>query len=337
MKLRFSPAANRQAGLSMIELMVALAIGLFMTAAIGGLYVTMRGGYRYQDDYARLQEAGRFAIGMIGNDIRLAGFRGSDGDEAASFINAISGTDVRRDFANPLRGYNDGGLDGGLKTAIQSAGGPAAANISSSSDALLLLGVDPLGELIVKEHDAGTKTFKVATAPSALRAGDYLLATTYARAVAFEAASVDSTGKQITYPVDLVGTSYPSGASLHRLFSRLYFIAPSPAGTGVNSLWSMERSGNAFSVAEVVHGVDQMQLTYGIDNNGDQSVNEFTATPSDWSQVIAVKIAILAVTPNDNISAAPQTYEFNGTSITATDRRVRKVFTELVTLRNRAL
>lgn len=334
MKLRFSPAANRQAGLSMIELMVALAIGLFMTAAIGGLYVTMRGGYRYQDDYARLQEAGRFAIGMIGSDLRMAGFSGSY--EPAGFINAIGGTEVRRDFANPVRGY-DNGLTDDLKTAIAAAGGPAATKLTSSSDALLLLGVDPLDALIVKEHDAGTKTFKVATAPSALRAGDYLLATTYARAVAFEAASVDSTGKQITYPVDLVGTPYPSGASLHRLFSRLYFIAPSLAGTGVNSLWSMERSGNAFSVAEVVHGVDQMQLTYGIDNNGDQSVDEFTATPSDWSQVIAVKIAILAVTPNDNISAAPQTYEFNGTSITATDRRVRKVFTELVTLRNRTL
>ena len=37
-----------QAGISLVEIMVALAIGLFMTAIIAGLYINMRGGFRYR-------------------------------------------------------------------------------------------------------------------------------------------------------------------------------------------------------------------------------------------------------------------------------------------------
>jgi type IV pilus assembly protein PilW len=67
-------SACGQAGLTLIELMIAMALGLLLLFAIGTVYVTSTQTARVQDDYARLQEAGRTALEMVGRGIRQAGY-----------------------------------------------------------------------------------------------------------------------------------------------------------------------------------------------------------------------------------------------------------------------
>lgn len=63
----------RQAGLTLVEIMVSLTLGLVVLLAIGSVYIGSRQTYRVQEDNARLQEAGKYALEVIGRSIRQSG------------------------------------------------------------------------------------------------------------------------------------------------------------------------------------------------------------------------------------------------------------------------
>ena len=63
----------RQAGMTLAELMVALAVGLGIVMAAGRLLVLANGGYAAQVESAVIDDGGRFAIDLIGRAVRRAG------------------------------------------------------------------------------------------------------------------------------------------------------------------------------------------------------------------------------------------------------------------------
>lgn len=65
---------NSQQGISMIELMVSMLIGLFLMAGIIQLFIGTKNTYRQVDASARIQENARFAFDFLGNSIRMAGY-----------------------------------------------------------------------------------------------------------------------------------------------------------------------------------------------------------------------------------------------------------------------
>lgn len=67
---------TRQSGLSLIELMVAMTLGLVITTSLGYIMVGSRATYRTQDASARVQDTGRFAIEYIARELRAAGRTG---------------------------------------------------------------------------------------------------------------------------------------------------------------------------------------------------------------------------------------------------------------------
>lgn len=71
---RRCPALPRQTGLSMVEMMVALGVGLLLTVIIGYMLFGSVMSYRTQGGSARVQESSRFAMDQIGRDITQAGF-----------------------------------------------------------------------------------------------------------------------------------------------------------------------------------------------------------------------------------------------------------------------
>lgn len=64
---------EHQSGFSLVELMIAITLGLIVLLAIGSIYIGSRQTYRVQEDNARLQEAGRYALEVIGRNLRQAG------------------------------------------------------------------------------------------------------------------------------------------------------------------------------------------------------------------------------------------------------------------------
>ncbi len=64
---------HAQAGLTLVELMVSITLGLLVLLAIGSVYIGSRQTYRTQEDNARIQESGRYALEVIGRSVRQAG------------------------------------------------------------------------------------------------------------------------------------------------------------------------------------------------------------------------------------------------------------------------
>ena len=67
---------RRQQGFTLIELMVALTIGLFLVSGILYIYLSTRASYASNDAAARVQEDARFAMERLTREIRMAGHTG---------------------------------------------------------------------------------------------------------------------------------------------------------------------------------------------------------------------------------------------------------------------
>lgn len=65
----------RVRGFTLVEVMVALVIGLLVSLVIGQIFVGTRQSFNSQDDSARLQESMRFASQVLSRTVRFAGYR----------------------------------------------------------------------------------------------------------------------------------------------------------------------------------------------------------------------------------------------------------------------
>lgn len=67
---------HRQAGLTLVELMIGLAIALFILAVVAQVFFAASTSFKYQSSASRIQENARFAMDSMVRDIRDAGFQG---------------------------------------------------------------------------------------------------------------------------------------------------------------------------------------------------------------------------------------------------------------------
>jgi type IV pilus assembly protein PilW len=63
----------QQTGLSLLELMIAMSLGLMVTLSLGYIMIGSQSTYRSQDASARMQDTGRFALEYIGRELMKAG------------------------------------------------------------------------------------------------------------------------------------------------------------------------------------------------------------------------------------------------------------------------
>jgi len=118
---------GRQAGFTLIDLLVALAVGMLLTAAILRVVLAATSGFSLQQSLGRTQEDARFALRTIAAEIRAAGFTPSpwpDGlqcpaltDETADAISANSDRLV-------LRRWSDHNCYGSANPVLNGGGRP---------------------------------------------------------------------------------------------------------------------------------------------------------------------------------------------------------------------
>ena len=73
--MRTCPSTHPPRGLTLIELMIAIALGLILVAVVIQVYVGSKATYNKQEDLSRLQENGRVALDVIGRAVRISGFK----------------------------------------------------------------------------------------------------------------------------------------------------------------------------------------------------------------------------------------------------------------------
>lgn len=70
--------SRHQSGLSLVELMIAMVIGLVLLAGLAQVFVTGQSSYGLQEKMGDLQENGRFALHFLQRDLRMAGYPKND-------------------------------------------------------------------------------------------------------------------------------------------------------------------------------------------------------------------------------------------------------------------
>ena len=82
---------NKQLGFTLVELLVALFIGLLLTAAVITIFASSQSTFRASQGVSRSQEATRFAMHFLKTDIRQAGYSGcSAGVSQRSTLNQLN-------------------------------------------------------------------------------------------------------------------------------------------------------------------------------------------------------------------------------------------------------
>lgn len=331
--------------MGLVELMVWAAVSLLIVIIIGTIYVNSKQVTRVNDTISRMQENGRFAVYLIDRDLRMAGYRGCNG-AAVTPANLLNSTDYAYQFDVGIAGYHGSGGTWlpALDTSI-SALNPAP---SSGADVVTIRQIDgPAFPLIAPM--AGTSADLQIGPGSHLAPGDVLLVADCGAAVIFNATSVNSVSGVVGHDTgntvvpgntssDL-GHVFSTDASVYRMVTRTYYVAPSARKAGTNSLWvnSVPAYDGQPQPEEMVEGVEGLALQFGEDLDGGRAANRYGTAESvaTWTNVVSVRAQILLATVRDNVASSPQPYTFAGSSTTPTDRRIRTALSSVITMRNR--
>jgi type IV pilus assembly protein PilW len=121
---------------------------------------------------------------------------------------------------------------------------------------------------------------------------------------------------------------YDESATLYPLRTATYSI--------FNDALRLTLNGVASELAE---GVENMQVTYGEDVDGDGTADRYVpaAGVTDMDAVVSVRISLLLASSEDGLADQAQQVTFNGQTSTASDRRFYQVVTATYAIRNRAL
>lgn len=168
---RTIPGRRRQAGISMVEILVAMAVGVIVLAGVMQTLLSNQRNAQWADDVSYIQENARYALEMLARDIRWAGYWGcavnnNSGSGITNFANSLNGGSGSAWLdLQSVRGY-EGGVDT-MPTGLVGSSGEWVdnANYAGSSDyppdAVILRGADDDLDLSVVSHKPKSAQFKL--------------------------------------------------------------------------------------------------------------------------------------------------------------------------------
>ncbi|WP_370304872.1 PilW family protein [Sinimarinibacterium flocculans] len=329
---------HAQQGFSLVELMIALLLGLMVIGGVTSVFLSNKQSLRTNTALSQVQEASRIAFELLSRDIRQAGL------SACGNTNRITNTLNNPagcwwcGFNNALRGY-----EGNQASAV--AFGTGAAARVNGTDAIQLMGVADTG-LSITSHNAPSAGFFISAATTDLAPGDIIMVCDPDHAAImqisnYNAANVrvnHNTGSgspgncnnSLNFPTDCSincnagggGNCYSYGpnSQLARMTASEWYIGVNPrGGRSLYQLALRNNGGNAGTQAqEMVRDVTDMQLQYLF---GNTYLNANDAALTDWTQVTAVRMTLTMTGADD----------FTGTD----GERLGRSFTASVTARNR--
>ncbi len=327
--MTFANVLNRRTpppspGFSLVELMVAILIGLILTASIILVLVGNMHSYNVNNSSAKIQESGRYGLATLLRDVRLAGYWGGYEDDVTNIEDAVdpAGTGCNSDtwarmVEQRIYGLNDTNNDG------TATGNYTNADCIPASEYLR-------GDVLAVRHAA-----PITLDPAALTANRNYIITDIDKATVF------------TTNVAPAGFAQP--ASIRELVAHAYYVGmgngtcsiglnPS-AGQALPSLYRVTVTGpGVSSKEEIVAGVQDFQVQYGVDIDGDSSIDDYVdadTVGADWADVIAVRLWLLlrAACIEPDYTATP-TYTMAGVNKTCPANVRCQLFTSTIRLRN---
>jgi len=312
---------HKNAGLTLIELMIALALSLVLTAAIIQLFISNKTTFKLSEGNARVQETGRFAVEMLLRDIRMAGFGGCLG-RAMPIPKIIT------------KSYS-GGL-GKLLTDQKAIFGIDSADASDTdlnsvtfgakvgTDIIMVQGVDDAGVGLVGNLVAVNANIQISDNRAGFKANDNLLITDCELADYFAATNVSKGADKTTIAhssasntTNFLSKAYGQDAMVFLPSLHSYFIRDTgrtdASGSAIFALYRRDASG---ANMEFLEGVNDLQIIYGVDNDNNGSVDVYQTADElggidsgNWENVVSVRLS-LTVRTIDYLDPAPLSRDF---------------------------
>lgn len=306
-----------QQGFSLVEMLLAMLIGLVIMGGIMSVYTNTRDLQRSSEDQVNLVTDARFALETIGYDLRHAGVFG--GTNVTTLVSCRMG-DASCTTTMPLATgdcYNEWYIN--IEEPI--AGGE---------------GVAPTGYSCILNHKANTDVLVVRYADSnSVETADLLSGTAYVRS--------NYLGGQL-----FMGTAEPvipgnTGelTANHQLYSRAYYISDytNTPGDGLPSLRRVDLiNGPQVQDQLILPGATNLQVQYGEDMDEDGAIDKFVNADAvtDFAKVYAVRLWVLIKTEREEEGLdTGRTYTVAGTSISTPDDGYRRLLiSSVVKMRN---
>lgn len=343
-----------QRGLSLIEIMVALTLGLILTLGLTQIFVANSQSFRLAEASSRVQESGRIGLSILSREVRNADYWGClrDLGNLTSILNDSATFDVEA----LLRGID----------AEEGVG-------AGGSDRLYLGGVAGNAEAaIVFQPSLPAATMQV-NDPSTIFQDDILIVTNCRSGDVFQVTNDPANNNSVqvnhntgnaapgnaTQALSMKYNDDPNGGSIFRPRQQRFYLRDNAAGIrelvldGVNVSGVAGNTGVFSAPTAIIEHVRDFQIQLGLDTTGNGQVNSWIAPPglgaagqAQSDSAIAVRFSLLVRSPEDGVTDGGQSYCYPGwldcaanpadeTIVAAGDSFFYRVYTTTASLRNR--
>ncbi|WP_240162473.1 PilW family protein [Glaciimonas sp. PAMC28666] len=352
---------KRFGGFSLIELLIAMTLGLFLVGAIISVYLAETQIYKSTNSQATIQNAENAIAGLVTPVIRSAGFNGCS-SLAQSLSNLTAGAPpplgTLTSNSNAVFGYQGGGAtltiaqDNAANDVTASDWSPAldatlVGKVQAGSDVLVLLGampntapvgvtVIPLGgTTMTLQNTTGLAVGQLGIVSDCLKSSIFQI-TAIAGNTITHAAGGGAVGTNST---SVLAVNYQLGALFVPLQQTAFYVAQGVGGDQ-STLMRSTFSNGAWTNLSLVPGVEAMQVLYGIGTNNVLTQYVPASAVTDWTQVYSVRIGFLIqgqLGSATTSSATPAQFKVLNTTVTVpADGRLRHIYEITINLRNAA-
>ena len=315
-----------QNGVSLIELMVGLTLGLVITVALLVIFANASGAGRDLQRTSIQIENGRYVAELLQDELKLAGFFGETKVTGATYttpdpcLTIPTGFSTTLGFPTPVQGYAPSDALACLTSRNRKSGTHA---------------------LVVRRLDV------VAVAPASIASG------VNQHYVQYSFCTTDPDNPKLLFDKSaaaftLKNLKCDAPNQVRAYVSRIYYVATcnvcSP-NDGVPTLKRLDLIGDELRATALVDGVEELRFEYGFDTNGNGDVDEYRAglgagATALWQNVMSVKVHFITrsldkVTSGAGLATA-QTFQLGGTGElnVAADGYVRRAYSSTVRLIN---
>lgn len=353
---------KQQAGLSLVELLVAITLGLIISVGLTQLFTSNSKTFSVTEGLSRIQETGRTATGFLGNAVRNADYWG-----------CVSRASLRNHLDSTSSNYNAAidAFDRGFDT-VQSDGSDGAV---AGTDTLTLRGAGNDGGIRVTASMPDSSADLNLSSVSGITKGQILMVSDCIAGDIFQVSGVSTSSKKIQHntgnvvsPGNIKGTggvavvsdnNCPGNASncLSKQYdNRAEVLVPHTDVFEIRKVGSnrgLFMSEDGGTPVELVRGVWDMQIRAGIDNGLNSGkvdswvdVGKTGLTQTQADDTIAVQISLLVRSRDDGLVKSPMKVCFPAWSdcsgglnyaATAGDNHLYRVYMVTSTIRNRML
>lgn len=278
--------ASHAGGFSLVELMVAITLGLFLVIGLLSLIASNSAARAELDKTSRQIENGRFALSLLTEDIEHAGFTGAVVTRTSSSVIQAAPTVCPSTMTGASLGY----------VAATNYAATLPFSVYSPTTTPGCISNQKAGTAIIAVSRASTSTTAVGSALSTVA---YLQASTCANETIPFAVNPAASGSG-TNRFPLTQSDCTTSGVLRPLIQRLYYVSACNVCSGAKAdtlptLKMVEYDvAGAMQTTPLVEAIDDLQFDYGIDADGNGSPDSYTATTTNWANVVTVRIHVLA-------------------------------------------